>query len=101
MSAALGAVKAGDPRLGARAALAGIGCPWSGEIPCITPGVFRDDGSLLVEDLQPDDAGVDTIIDGTWRPTFCVQQFMPWDMFQRYPQLKAELRRRPGADRHD
>ena len=58
---------------------------------------YRADGTLLVEDLQADHAVVEAILDGTWRPTFWAQQFMPWDLFRRYPQLKDELRRRRRA----
>jgi hypothetical protein len=44
---------------------------------------------LLAEDLQADHAAVNAILDGTWSTTFWAQQFMPWDMFQSYRQLKA------------
>ena len=70
----------------------GAGGPAAGAL--MSKPFYSSDGTLLVEDLQADHAVVETLLNGTWKPTFWAQQFMPWDLFNRYPQLKAELRRR-------
>jgi hypothetical protein len=52
------------------------------------------DGNLLVEDLPYKIETVEAILNGTWKPEYWAQQFLPTLMFANFPQLKEERAKR-------
>jgi len=52
------------------------------------------DGNLLVEELPYDVETVEAILNGTWKPEYWAQQFLPMAIFARFPQLKDERAKR-------
>jgi hypothetical protein len=52
------------------------------------------DGNLLVEDLPHDFESVEAILNGTFKPTFYAQVFLPSYLMTRYPQLADERAKR-------
>jgi hypothetical protein len=51
----------------------------------------------LVEHLPYSHEVVETILNGTFKPAFFTQQFLPGIMFSNYPQLLEEARKRQGS----
>jgi hypothetical protein len=52
------------------------------------------DGNLLVEDLPCKVETIEAILNGTWKPEYWAQQFLPTHLFMRFPQLKDERAKR-------
>ena len=59
------------------------------------------DGNPLVEDLPYSHEVVETILNGTFKPAFFAQQFLPGTLFCNYPQLVEEARKRRGRRKAD
>jgi hypothetical protein len=52
------------------------------------------DGNLLVEDLPYKIETVEAILNGTWKPEYWAQQFLPMLVFDKFPQLMDERAKR-------
>jgi hypothetical protein len=55
---------------------------------------FGVDGNLLVEDLDFSSERVESILNGTFKPSFMNECMLPCAVYDRYPQLRDEREKR-------
>jgi hypothetical protein len=52
------------------------------------------DGNLLVEDLEYSRERVESILNGTFKAVYLIENIFPGVMYRRYPQLLDEAKKR-------